>query len=170
MMARSTLPARAAPWAMAALVTVAVLTAGTASAQPTGSGQAATPVQAPCLAGQLAISVPDAIRGDPAEGMGKQAWNVVFRDTAGQACSLHGWPGVAFGTPAGKKVAVTVSDVTFSNLALIPAARIVLRPGQSAVVTAISASGRARCVTRWTLGLTLPGAGRPVTLAEPAGA
>ncbi len=184
MMARSPLTTRTAPWAMTAVVAVAMLTAGTASAKPLASGPAASLVA--CQAGQLAISVPDAIPGDPAEGMGKQAWNVLLRDTGRTACSLRGWPtvvfrgtargtargttrGTAFGT-AGKAVAVTISDVEFSNLAPVPDARIVLRPGRSAVVTAISAAGRSRCVSQWTLGLTLPGSGRQVTVREPAGA
>jgi hypothetical protein len=167
MMARSRPAARTAPWVMTAVVAVALLTAGTASAKPLAFGPAASSVA--CRAGQLAISVPDAIKGDPAEGMGKQAWNVLFRDTGRTACSLRGWPRAAFRSRAGKAVAVTISDVTFSNLAPVPDSRIVLRPGQSAVVTAISAAAGSRCVSQWTLGLTLPGADRPVTVGEPAG-
>jgi hypothetical protein len=181
MMARSPLTMRTAPWAMTAVVVVAMLTAGTASAssaqplRPAGYGPAAS--SPPCQASQLAISVPDAIQGDPAEGMGKQAWNVLLRDTGRTACSLRGWPRIVFrgnagGTgrgATGKAVAVTVSDVEFSNLAPVPEARIVLRPGQSAVATAISAAGRSQCVSQWTMGLTLPGSDRQLTVGEPAG-
>ena len=173
MMARSPLTMRTAPWAMTAVVVVAMLTAGTASAssaqplRPAGYGPAAS--SPPCQASQLAISVPDAIQGDPAEGMGKQAWNVLLRDTGRTACSLRGWPRIVFRDTAGKAVPVAISDVEFSNLAPVPDARIVLRPGQSAVVTAVSGSGRSRCVTGWTMGLTLPGADRQLTAGEPAG-
>jgi hypothetical protein len=167
MMARSPLTTRTAPWAMSAVVAVAMLTAGTASAEPLAFGPAAS--LAACQPGQLAISVPDAIRGDPAEGMGKQAWNVLLRDTARTACSLRGWPRIVFRGTTGKAVAVTISDVAFSNLAPVPDARIVLRPGQSAVVTAVSAAGRSQCVTQWTMGLTLPGADRQLTAGEPIG-
>ena len=167
MMARSPLTTRTAPWVISAVVAVAMLTAGTASAEPLAFGPAAS--LAACQPGQLAISVPDAIRGDPAEGMGKQAWNVLLRDTGRVACSLRGWPRIVFRGAMGKAVAVTISDVAFSNLAPVPDARIVLRPGQSAVVTAVSAAGRSECVTQWTMGLTLPGAERQLTAGEPAG-
>ncbi|MGH3186517.1 MAG: DUF4232 domain-containing protein [Streptosporangiaceae bacterium] len=183
MMARSPLTMRAAPWAMTAVVAVAILTAGTASAQPLRPAGYGPAVSSPsCQAGQLAITVPDAIPGDPAEGMGKQAWNVLLRDTGRTACSLRGWPTIVFRGTAdgtglgatgkgatGTALAVTVSDVQFSNLAPVAAARIVLRPGQNAVVTAVSAVGQAQCASRWAMGLTLPGSDRQVTVSEPAG-
>ena len=59
--------------------------------------------------------------------------------------------------------------MTSSNLAVIQVATIVLRPGDSAVVTATSATAPAHCVTRWSLGLTLPGASRAVPVREPGG-
>jgi hypothetical protein len=166
-----TLKPHVAPWAIAAAVAVVVSAAGPASAQPSTSGPAGSAGSgtAVCQPGDLRISVPAAIQGDPAEGMGKQAWNMVFRDIAGTACSLRGWPRIVVRTTAGKAVVTTVSDVTFSNLALVPDAQIVLRPGQSAVVTAMSRTAPSGCVTRWMLGLTLPGADRPVTVREPAG-
>jgi len=101
--------------------------------------------------------------------MGKQAWNLVFRDTAGTACSLRGWPRLVVRTTAGKTVVTRISDVRFSNLAAVPDAQIILRPGQSAVVTATSSSAPSGCVTKWMLGLTLPGADDPVTVRQPAG-
>jgi hypothetical protein len=70
-------------------------------------------------------------------------------------------------TTAGKTVATTITDVKFSNLAVVPAAQIVLLPGQSAVVTAMSPTGRSGCVTNWKLELTLPGARGQVTLRKP---
>ena len=124
---------------------------------------------AACQPADLRISVPSAIAGDPAEGMGKRAWNLVFRNIARTACSLRGWPHVVVRTPAGKTVATAISDVKFSNLAPVPDAEIVLRPGQGAIVTAMSATAPAGCVTTWMLGLTLPGTGRPVTVRVPAG-
>jgi Protein of unknown function (DUF4232) len=176
-MARSTLKPRKALWALIAAMAVTVLTAAPVSARPAISASAASgrPAASPssepaaCQPADLGISVPAAITGDPAEGMGKQAWNVVFRNTARTACSLRGWPSMVVRTPAGKTVTTTVSDVTFSNLALVPEAVIVLRPGQSAIVTATSATAPAGCVTTWVLGLTLPGTGRSVTVREPAG-
>jgi hypothetical protein len=124
---------------------------------------------AECQPADLHVSVPAAIKGDPAEGMGKQAWNLVFRNTVGTACSLRGWPHIVVRMPTGKTVATTISDVKFSNLALVPDAEIVLQPGQSAIVTAMSAAAQAGCVRTWVLGLTLPGTGRPAAVRESAG-
>ncbi len=174
-MSRSTHPSRKALWAITATVAVVALTAGPASARPQEtrgpSARAAGrhPVAAGCQASDLRISLPTAIRGDPAQGMGNQAWNLLFRNTASTACSLRGWPRIAVRTPAGKTVATTVTDAQSSNLAIVPDAPIVLRPGRTAVVTAISPTYGSRCVTRWTLSLTLPGADRPVAVGEPAG-
>jgi hypothetical protein len=166
-MARITPEPRRAPWAMAAALALVMASAGAASAS--GSASPPVPGSPACQAGELRISVPAAIPGDPAEGMGKQAWNVLFRNDAGTSCSLRGWPRVAVRGPSGKTMAARISDVRFSNLALVPDARIVLRPGQSAVVTAVSATARQACSIRWALALTLPGADRPVTVREPAG-
>jgi Protein of unknown function (DUF4232) len=176
-MARSTLKPRKALAAIAVAVAVTVLGAVPVSAHAAVSGRAAPThsaehgrsAPAPCLPADLRINVPSAIAGDPAGGMGKQIWNLVFRDTADTACTLRGWPHLVVRTPAGKTVATTISDVNFSNLAQIPDAEIVLRPGQSAIVTAMSATAPAGCVTRWILGLTLPGTSHPVTVRAPAG-
>ena len=176
-MARSTLNPRKALGAMTVAVAVTVLTAAPVSAHaaisgPAASARSADPGRsgpAPCQNADLRINVPSAITGDPAGGMGKQAWNLVFRDTAEIACSLRGWPHLVVRTPAGKTVATAISDVKFSNLAQIPDAEIVLRPGQSAIVTAMSATAPAGCVIKWMLGLTLPGTSRPVTVRAPAG-
>jgi hypothetical protein len=176
-MARSTLKPLRALGAMTAAVAVIALTAAPASARPGPSGSAAAarfaaPARvnpAGCQNAGLRISVPSAITGDPAGGMGKRSWNLVFRNVTRTACSLRGWPHVVVRTRAGKTVATSVSDVQFSNLALVPDAEIVLRPGQSAIVTAVSTIAPAGCVTRWTLGLTLPGTGRPVTVRGPSG-
>jgi hypothetical protein len=176
-MARSTHPPRKALWAITATVAVVALAAGPASARtldpslmaadrPAAGRPAAA---AACQASDLRISAPAAIKGDPAQEMGKQAWNLLLLNTASTACSLAGWPRIVVHTTAGKTVATTVTDAQSSNLALVPDAQIVLRPGRTAVVTAISPVSGSRCVTRWTLALTLPGAGRSVSVGEPAG-
>jgi hypothetical protein len=169
-MARSTSPPRLALCAIAATVAVVALAtaAGPASARPEPlAGRHAGAAQ--CQASDLRISVPSAIKGDPAQGMGKQDWNLLFLNTSSTACSLGGWPRIAVHTTKGKTVATTVTDVQSSNLAVVPDTPVVLRPGQTSVVSAITPISRARCVTRWTLALTLPGADRPVTVGEPAG-
>jgi Protein of unknown function (DUF4232) len=165
--------------AITAAVAVVFLSAGPAAARPDPSaGPVTKAVPAACQPADLDISVPAAIAGDPDQGMGKRAWNIVFRNASPAACSLRGWPRIAVrssaGKSAGKTVATTVTDVTYSNLTAVPETRIVLPPGQSAVVTAMSATAPAGCVTRWTLGLTLPGPGEgtdrsPVTVGEPPG-
>jgi Protein of unknown function (DUF4232) len=169
-MARSTLKAPAVLRAITAAVAVVLLTAGPASARSaTIAAPAATTKTAPCQAADLGISVPAAIAGDPDQGMGKRAWNIVFRNNSKAACSLQGWPRVAVHTRGGKTIATAVSDVNYSNLATVPDTKIVLAPGQSAIVTAMSATAPSGCVTRWTLGLTLPGAAGPVMVRGPAG-
>jgi hypothetical protein len=172
-MAPSMLKAPAVLRAITAAAAVVVLTAGPAAVRPAALADVtATPAPthwAPCQAADLGISVPSAIAGDPDQGMGKRAWNIVFRNNSRTACSLRGWPRVLVRTAAGKTVATTVSQVNYSNLAPVPDAEIVLPARQNAIVTATSATAPAGCVTRWTLGLTLPGAARPVTVRGPAG-
>ena len=169
-MARSTLRTPALLRAITAAVAVVVLAAGPAAAEPhDATGAPATSAPGACQAVDLGISVPAAIAGDPDQGMGKRAWNIVFRNNAKTACLLRGWPRVAVRTTAGKAVATAVSNVNYSNLAPVPDTQIVLRAGQSAVVTATSATAPAGCVIGWTLGLTLPGATRAVTVQRPAG-
>jgi hypothetical protein len=152
--------------AVVALSTIPVL------AQPAASSAPASPRSgaAACRASDLRISAPATIPGDPADGMGKQVWNLVFRNIGGASCSLRGWPQVVVRTTAGKSVATKIGDVTFGNLAVVPDAPVVLRPGQSAVVTAMSRPERSGCASNWMLGLTLPGADRPVTVRGPASA
>jgi len=169
-MARRLFKAPAILRAITAAVAVVALAAGPASARSgVVAGAAAAPSPASCQPSDLGINVPVAIAGDPDEGMGKRAWNIVFRNTSKTTCSLRGWPRIVVRTTAGKTVATTVSNVNYSNLAPVPAAGIVLPAGQSAIVTATSATAPGRCVTRWTLGLTLPGAARQVTVPGPAG-
>jgi hypothetical protein len=156
--------------AITATVAVAALaaTAGPASARPFPlAGRQVSAAQ--CRASDLRISVPAALKGDPARGMGKQDWNLLFLNTSSTACSLDGWPRIAVHTTAGKTVATTVTDTQSSNLVVVPDTPVVLRPGQTSVVSAITPVSRARCVTKWALALTLPGTDRPVTVGEPAG-
>lgn len=150
-----------------AVAAAIALATGQASAQPSTSTSAAAGAPAACLAGQLSISVPVAIPGDPAVGMGRQAWNIVFRNASSTSCSLRGWPRVTVHGSTGGTVATQVSNVRFSNLALVPDTRLVLRPGDSAVVTATSAANTRGCITNWALGLTLPGANQSVTVRGP---
>jgi hypothetical protein len=170
-MARRAFPPRAILWAIATVVAAVTLTAGPASARPSAPGPAASPRSdtPDCRASDLRISAPAAIQGDPAEGMGKLAWNLVFSNTARSACSLRGWPRLVVQTAAGKTVATRISDVGYSNLAVVPDAQIILRPGQSAVVTVTSSTAPSGCVSKWMLRLTLPGADDPVTVRQPAG-
>jgi hypothetical protein len=169
-MARTTLKPLMALWAITVAVAAVVLTTSPASAQPAATVNVVkTPAPAACQASDLSMSVPAAISGDPDEGMGKRAWNIVFRNISQASCSVHGWPRITVGTAAGKAVATTVSDVNYSNLTVVPDSAIVLPAGARAVVTATSATAETGCVTRWALGLTLPGAARPVTVGEPGG-
>jgi hypothetical protein len=175
-MTLSTLKAPAVLRTITAAVAVVVLTAGAASARPDRAAASPRADSAPvsCQPSDLGISVPAAIAGDPDEGMGKRAWNIVFRNTSRAACSLSGWPRIVVHGPGGKTVATAVRDVRYSNLAAVSDTQIVLAPGQSAVVTAVSATAPAGCVIQWTLGLTLPGAsgpgaGRQVTVSRPPG-
>ncbi len=169
-MARTVRKLPTALWAMTAAVAATVIAASPASARPAAvAGPAQTPVPATCQASDLAITVPVAVSGDPDQGMGKRAWNILFRNTARASCSVQGWPRLAVRNAAGRAVATTVSNVKYSNLAAIPDSRITLSPGGTAVVTAMSATAPAGCVMKWTLGLALPGAAQPVTVREPSG-
>jgi hypothetical protein len=170
-MVRGVFPLRTALWAIVASVTIVTLTTGQASAWTPASGSAASAgsAPAPCQASELQITVPAAILGDPAEGMGKHAWNIVFRNVARIRCSLRGWPRVVVRLTTGTPVPARISNVRFGNLAPVPDSRIVLRPGQSAVVTAMSPTASRGCDTSWMLKLTLPGTDRPVTVRQPAG-
>jgi Protein of unknown function (DUF4232) len=170
-MVRGAFPLRTTLWAIMASVVIVTLTTGQASAWTSASGSAASPRSAParCQASELQISVPAAIPGDPAEGMGKHAWNMLFRNVAGITCTLRGWPRVMVRMTTGTPVPARISDVRFGNLAPVPDSRVVLRPGQSAVVTAMSPTASRGCVTGWMLKLTLPGTDPPVAVRQPAG-
>ncbi|MGH3151090.1 MAG: DUF4232 domain-containing protein, partial [Streptosporangiaceae bacterium] len=168
-MAISPLKPCGAVWAVTAAVAVAVLTAAPASARPAAPGKPGPASPPACQAADLKISVPAAIAGDPVDGMGTRAWNIVFRDTARISCDLRGWPRVQVSTVGGKHVATMISDVSFSNIAPVPAAGVTLAAGGSAVVTAMSPTAPRGCVIRWALGLTLPGAAHPVRVTEPGG-
>ena len=129
-MVRGAFPLRAALWATLVSVAIVTLTTGQASAWTSAPGSAASlrSVPARCQPSGLRISVPAAIPGDPAEGMGKHAWNMVFRNIASTACSLRGWPRVMVRTTTGKTVPASISDVRFSNLAPVAGKQVVLRP------------------------------------------
>jgi hypothetical protein len=161
---------------LAAGVTAAALlgAAGPAaaqSAQPASraalAGHGGTPVR-DCAPSQLHVSVPAQIAGDPTEGMGNRAWNIVLRHVAGTACTITGWPRLSVLTAAGRPAPVTVHDVTFSNLGPVPNRRITLHPGQAAVATVTGAAAVHGCVTRWRLRLTLPPGGQAIAVAEPS--
>ena len=168
-MVRRTSPPRRALWVIVATVAVVVaLAAGPASARPFPlAGRHAGAAQ--CQASDLRISVPAAIKGDPAREWGSKTGICCSSTHRARPARYGGWPRIAVHTTAGKTVATTVTDVQSSNLALVPDTPIVVRPGQTSVVSAITPVSRARCVTRWTLALTLPGTARPVTVREPAG-
>jgi hypothetical protein len=159
----------------AAAAAVALAMAGSpAAAQPSAAGvaqgAAASGRSRPheCRAGQLRISIPDAIRGDPSAGMGSRAWNILLRNISASSCWTRGWPQIAIRGASGRVVTTKVTDVTFSNLGLVRARRIVIRRAQSAVVTVTSPAAAPGCTSRWTLRLTLPGASQPVTVRVPA--
>ena len=87
-MVLSTLKAPAVLRTITAAVAVVVLSALPTSARSdpvASSGTCSAP--AGCQASDLGISVPVSIAGDPDEGMGKRAWNIVFRNTSQAACS-----------------------------------------------------------------------------------
>jgi hypothetical protein len=166
----------------AAALTVCALAASSLSAPPSAAAvthhrgasaaraSAARASAAHCAPGQLSITVPAAIAGDPSEGMGNRAWNIVLRNvSAHAACSLLGWPQISVRTRAGRSVTTRVTDVTFSNLGPVPDQRIALPPGGAAVATVTGAAAPRGCAHSWALRLALPGSGAPVTVAEPAG-
>ena len=63
---------------------------------------------------------------------------------------------------SGRAAGATFADVRFSK-------RVVLSPGQSAVVTVTGPAQARGCITRWSLGLDLPGTADRVTVRQPAG-
>src|SRR5579863_2582299 len=122
-----------------------------------------------CTSGQLAMAVPTATAGDPAEGMGKLAWNVFLRNTGQESCSLAGWPGLLISTGA-KQAAITSTDVSYSNLAEVRAQAFTLAAGRQAVVTVQMGSNTSGCRSDWELTLRLPGGGGALTSNQPANA
>ena len=163
--------ARHKPAALLALTTAAVsvlaltMSAIPALARPSAAGRQQYRA---CTASQLSMTLPKAIAGDPADGMGKVAWNILLRNASHANCSLSGWAGVSI-TAAGKPVAVTSQDVSFSNLAQVRPQRIALTAGQQAVVTVQAGDSTAGCRTRWGLTLRLPGRAGALTASQPAG-
>jgi hypothetical protein len=151
---------------VAAMAAAAVVVAP-AWARPLGGG-AWRLGAAVCRPGELRISIPAAIAGDPDAAPAQLVWNVVLRNSGKSSCSLRGWPGMMVRGPSGRLAGATVADVRFSNLAAVPVRQVVLHRGQSAVVT-VTAPAQARgCATRWSLGLALPGAADRVTVRLPA--
>lgn len=162
-------------WATAAAAVAGLVAAGSMVAPQSAAAGVAQGAAASvrhssheCRAGRLRISIPNAIRQDPFEGMGNRAWNILLRNASASSCWLRGWPRIAIRGATGRAVATRVSDVKFSNLGPVRARRIIISRGGSAVVTATGAAAAHGCVSRWTLRLTLPGASRAVTVREPA--
>src|SRR5262249_49338551 len=110
----------------------------------------------------LSMTVPQAIAGDPTQGMGKLAWNILLRNIGQAACSLSGWPGLNV-TVAGKPVAITSENVAFGNLGQVRRQPVVLAAGQQAVVTVQGSDDTIGCRSRWDLRLRLPGGGGSLT-------
>lgn len=151
--------------AAAASMLALTMTAAPALAKPAGpAGPAASPA---CAASQLTMTVPKAIAGDPAEGMGKLAWNILLRNNSRAGCSLTGWPALSVAA-AGKPVAITSQKVSFTNLVQVPARSVALPAGQQAVVTVQTTNNTVGCRSRWALTLRLPGRAGAVTAAQPA--
>lgn len=124
---------------------------------------------AACGPAQLRVGVPEQIPGDPQRGMDKQSWNIVLRNTGAVSCWLRGWPAVTARAGNGRAVPMAVRDATFSNLAAVPERRVILAPGDAAVVTAMSADEQPGCTISWTLAVRLPGAAGTVAVRAPHG-
>ena len=150
----------AGTWTGAACLCAAVaLTAGAGPAGAAVLGGPAGTGAAGCGPAQLRAGVPEQIPGDPQRGMDKQSWNIVLRNTGTVSCSLRGWPAITARACNGRAVPLAVRDAAVSNLAAVPERQVILAPGDSAVVTAMSADEQPRCTTSWTLAVRLPGAG-----------
>jgi hypothetical protein len=148
--------------AIGAVVLALGMTAGPALAKPPAASPQANPA---CAASQLSLTVPQAIAGDPTQGMGKLAWNILLGNTGRVSCSLSGWPGLRI-TVAGKPVAITSQDVSFSNLATVRPQLVTLAAGQQAVVTVQASDNTAGCRANWGLTLRLPGAAGSLTATQ----
>ena len=155
MKVRGKLAAPLAVTAAAASALALAMSSGPALARlsPVGSG-----AYGACRAGELSMSVPQAIAGDPTQGMGKLAWNILLRNTGQAACSLSGWPDLSV-TAAGQQAAITSQDVAFSNLGQVRPETVTLAAGQQAVVTVQAGDNSPGCRSRWNLTVRLPGGG-----------
>jgi Protein of unknown function (DUF4232) len=157
----------AAPLALAAAAaTLIAMTMGAGSALAKPSAGSPHHYSA-CAARQLSMTVPKAIAGDPTEGMGWLAWNVLLRNTGKAGCSLNGWPDLSVTTGA-NSVAITSQHVSFNNLGPVKRQIVALAAGQQAVVTAEASDNSPGCQARWDLTLKLPGSAGSLTGAEPA--
>jgi hypothetical protein len=149
--------------AAAASMLALTMNAMPALAKPSAAGS-----QPACAASQLSMTVPTSIAGDPANGMGSVAWNIMLSNTSQAPCSLSGWAGVSI-TAAGQPVAIASQDVQFSNLAQVRPQPIVLTAGQQAVITVQAGDSNPGCRTPWGLTLRLPGQAGALTASQPAG-
>lgn len=143
--------------------------AGPAGATVRASGADGNGGVAACGPGQVRASVPEQIPGDPQRGMDKQSWNIELRNTGVVSCSLRGWPAISARASNGRAVPLAVRDAAFSNLAVVPEREVILAPGDTAVVTAMSADGQPRCTISWTLAVRLPGSAAAVAVPAPHG-
>jgi hypothetical protein len=148
----------------AASVLALTMSGGQALAMPSAAGP--QPYRG-CAASQLSMAVPTSIAGDPTQGMGTLAWNILVRNTGSAGCSLRGWPALTV-TAAGKPVAITSQQVSFSNLAPVRPRTVALAAGQQAVVTVQASDNSRGCLGRWELTLRLPGRAGSLTSAQPA--
>ncbi len=162
MRVRRNLIAPLAVTAAAASVLAVAVSTGPALAGPSAAGRYH---HRACAASQLSMTVPKAIAGDPIEGMGELAWNILLRNISNAGCSLAGWPSLSV-TAAKTPAAITSQDVSFSNLAQVRAQRIVLAAGQQAVVTVQASDNTAGCQARWRLTLRLPGGAGSLTTSQ----
>jgi hypothetical protein len=151
---------------VAAAASVLALTMTTGSALAKSSAASPRNYRA-CAASQLRMTVPKAIAGDPTDGMGTLAWNILLRNTSTAGCSLSGWPRLSV-TAAAKPVAVSSKDVSFSNLAPVRQQVIALAAGQQAVVTVQASNNTLGCEAGWELTLTLPGGAGSLSGKQPA--
>jgi hypothetical protein len=150
--------------AAAATLIALTMSAGSALAKPS----AASPHRySACAASQLRMTVPKAIAGDPTEGMGTLAWNILLRNDGKAGCSLNGWPSLSV-TAAAKPVAITSQDVSFSNLAPVGRQIVALAVGQQAVVTVQASNNTLGCQAQWGLTLRLPGSAGSLSGKQPA--
>jgi hypothetical protein len=153
---------------VSAAVVALSLAPAVAQASMSGRASAAADDSAACTAAQLSLSVPGSIAGDPMDGMGNLAWNILLRNSGTTTCSLTGWAAIQVRRPNGKPAAIKTADVTFGNLGPIAVRPVLLGPGQQAVVTVDTTDNTRGCAAGWKLRLTLPGVAGSVTATQPA--